>query len=437
MNFPTLYFDAWKNDFTPEPLIAFIAEIDTSLKPLFKEVPAAQKILKKALGNVKALWRPAAGAVLQIAAKRATGLSAEDFSGIFNDIVESENKSGEKNENSKFDAKEDVLNVLKKIYDSSLRLHSNKKSAIAGFRNNLSLLIKALEKSQKFQLPIFIFIDELDRCRPDYAIELLEGIKHLFGVPGIYFIVATNMSQLGESTKAVYGPSFDGRRYLKRFFDIEYSLPIPNNDAFAKHLFSKATIPESIRFISGLERTSIAPDADLPSYLFAKYATFFDLSLRDQLQVMRVIEAVCLTRKTIHLHFLYFLAMLRHVDSHVFEKFISDKNFEFIGIKNIISKVSGSAGFFAINTYNPNRGHGSANDRQKKITIQLVIQVYLSNMEADAVHIRGQQADYFEFPQSLLLPLGEEAPNPYNSSNTYPVSIRDYPNQVRQAGHFS
>ena len=76
-------------------------------------------------------------------------------------------------------------------------------------------MITVLEDQAGVQLPLFVFVDELDRCRPDYAIELLEGIKHLFGVPGVYFVVATNTVQLGESVKAVYGSGFDGVRYLK------------------------------------------------------------------------------------------------------------------------------------------------------------------------------------------------------------------------------
>jgi len=55
---------------------------------------------------------------------------------------------------------------------------------------------------------MFILIDELDRCRPTYAIELLENIKHLFDIEGLYFIIATDSTQLSYSINAVYGNKF-------------------------------------------------------------------------------------------------------------------------------------------------------------------------------------------------------------------------------------
>ncbi|WP_081764293.1 P-loop NTPase fold protein [Sphingobium sp. Ant17] len=68
------------------------------------------------------------------------------------------------------------------------------------------------------QAPIFVVVDELDRCRPDYAIALLESIKHLFDVPGVVFVIALHGRQLTASIEAVYGAKFDATAYLRRFF---------------------------------------------------------------------------------------------------------------------------------------------------------------------------------------------------------------------------
>ncbi|WP_080698421.1 P-loop NTPase fold protein [Janthinobacterium lividum] len=99
----------------------------------------------------------------------------------------------------------DLEKSMTSAVDAALKQHKNTKQAVISFKEKLSALVSILSENEQLGLPLFIFVDELDRCRPDYAIELLEGIKHLFGVPGVYFIVATNMQQLGESTKAIYG----------------------------------------------------------------------------------------------------------------------------------------------------------------------------------------------------------------------------------------
>ena len=84
------------------------------------------------------------------------------------------------------------------------------------FKIDMGLLLKEIGKEK--ELPLFILIDELDRCRPNYAIELLENIKHIFDIPGIVFIVATDSKQLSHSINAVYGSKFASEKYLKRFF---------------------------------------------------------------------------------------------------------------------------------------------------------------------------------------------------------------------------
>ena len=74
---------------------------------------------------------------------------------------------------------------------------------------------------------VIIFVDELDRCRPSYAIELLERIKHLFNIGGLVFVLALDREQLGHSIKAVYGNGIDSDGYLRRFVDFEYQLKNP------------------------------------------------------------------------------------------------------------------------------------------------------------------------------------------------------------------
>lgn len=64
-----------------------------------------------------------------------------------------------------------------------------------------------------------IFIDELDRCRPEFAIKVLEQTKNLFQQEKIVVVYSTDITQLAHSLQGVYGPSFEGRKYLERFYD--------------------------------------------------------------------------------------------------------------------------------------------------------------------------------------------------------------------------
>ena len=73
--------------------------------------------------------------------------------------------------------------------------------------------------------PLVVMIDELDRCRPSYAVELLETAKHLFDVDRIVFVLAVNREQLAHAVCALYGADFNAEGYLRRFFDEDFRLP--------------------------------------------------------------------------------------------------------------------------------------------------------------------------------------------------------------------
>jgi hypothetical protein len=82
--------------------------------------------------------------------------------------------------------------------------------------------------------PLFVMIDELDRCRPSYAVTVLERVKHLFEANDVVFIFATDTNQLQHTIRGAYGGDFDGRSYLSRFFDRRYSFPEPRLGEFVK-----------------------------------------------------------------------------------------------------------------------------------------------------------------------------------------------------------
>ena len=81
-----------------------------------------------------------------------------------------------------------------------------------------------------------IVIDELDRCRPTFAIDVLEVVKHMFSTDGIVFVLASNQTQLSHSIASVYGDRFDSLGYLKKFFGVTFRLPPVDKERF---LFSE------------------------------------------------------------------------------------------------------------------------------------------------------------------------------------------------------
>lgn len=86
--------------------------------------------------------------------------------------------------------------------------------------------------------PLIFIIDELDRCNPHYAVKTLERIKHLFNIPNIVFVLSIDKEQLSNSVRGYYGSDLiNADEYLKRFIDIEYTLPDPNVDSFSKYLY--------------------------------------------------------------------------------------------------------------------------------------------------------------------------------------------------------
>lgn len=83
---------------------------------------------------------------------------------------------------------------------------------------------------------LVIFIDELDRCKPSYAVKLLEKIKHYFGDARVTFVFSVNLEELQHTIKHHYGNTFDACRYLDRFFDMRISLPPADMDRFYRKI---------------------------------------------------------------------------------------------------------------------------------------------------------------------------------------------------------
>ena len=102
---------------------------------------------------------------------------------------------------------------------------------------------------------VVFVIDELDRCRPDYALEVLEVIKHLFTVPHLHFVLGVNLTALEDMVRSKYGPTIEAHRYLGKFIQVKLELPDEFDDdsnrkttmlAYLDHLVRQMEIPDRI-----------------------------------------------------------------------------------------------------------------------------------------------------------------------------------------------
>lgn len=86
---------------------------------------------------------------------------------------------------------------------------------------------------------LVIFIDELDRCKPSFAVELLEIIKHYFNHDKVIFVLSTNLSEFQYCIQQYYGDGFNGWKYLDRFIDLRLTLPTISTEDYYKYLWQK------------------------------------------------------------------------------------------------------------------------------------------------------------------------------------------------------
>lgn len=182
--------NAWETDFDNEPIIPIISAILSNLK-----TGTGVKKLKNSLhGSLGAL-----GLVGNQVLAHATGINVKEAM---------ENVEAELNQT-------DLATYGKQIYKE----YSYKVDAYKKLKEELHNYIQNLDKK-----PLVIFVDELDRARPNYSIEFLEAIKHIFSVKGIFFVLAVAKDQLEKSVKQHYG-DIDFENYYQRFITREVNLP--------------------------------------------------------------------------------------------------------------------------------------------------------------------------------------------------------------------
>ena len=195
-DFSIIYYTAWENDSCPEAIIPIICSFSQLLEGDVSENSEHDEKKKVILNTIKKLGPNVLGAF----ACHVLHIDTETGKEIVSCIT---------------DAASDVLTaeIPQTIYDSYSSTQEKKDA-----------FIKLAEVFATEDKPLLIFIDELDRCRPTFAIETLESVKHFFDLPNVIFVFSLDSTQLRNSIQAVYG-KIDSVGYLQRFFDYEISLP--------------------------------------------------------------------------------------------------------------------------------------------------------------------------------------------------------------------
>ena len=435
---PTFVFDAWQADHTADPLIAFMAAFKAALDERINAAglnkTAKQTIAKQvnsALSGFRRAILPAGKQIAKDVLRKTTGIAAEEVYDAW--LSESGTSKPLATETISEAGLASLNKGLDVFFDQLLADQKALEQAIGDFKEGIERALEALAKAEAVTLPMFVFVDELDRCRPNFAIELLEGIKHLFGINGVCFVVATNMAQLSESVKAIYGANFDGYSYLKRFFNVEYALPPCKNHDYMRLLLGEYPELGSYDLELGLPTQEFVGSKEEKDACFALtwVADSFNLDLRSQRTVLEMIVASAAgvpQGKKVHLIWLATLCALRHKNP---------ADFEAVSLTGSAKTGWENANISEINKTIRMPG-GGYEEQTKTVSLRDIAWLYYGVKDLDLKKIKNDYAEnsFYDYPGCLMGRLSNELPNPYYPNKPYPPSISTYFDLVKTAGHF-
>ncbi|MEP4248489.1 P-loop NTPase fold protein [Tateyamaria sp.] len=189
MDATVVYFDAFERDFLDDPLVSLLHAVTQQT-----DASGKHKLIS---GLMK--FAPLLG---KAALNMATAGAMNHLSDIGDAAVQTIGDHADK-------AMEAWWDVAKQ-----------REAALEQFRDALRQFVNNENGVKK----LVLIVDELDRCRPDYAVRLLEIMKHAFAVDGVHFVLGINLDQLRHSVRAVYGAGFDAEKYLQRFIPLVMTL---------------------------------------------------------------------------------------------------------------------------------------------------------------------------------------------------------------------
>ena len=210
-------------------------------------------------------------------------------------------------------------------------------SAVAEFTDSLRTVVGSESDEESGSVKLVIIVDELDRCRPDYAIDMLNVVRHLFAVPGVVVVLGVNQEELEHRVVEVFGPKTKADVYLRRFVDLPVSLRAP--DPARIGVFVNSAVQQAL--------TGGQLDSDWVNTALELLLSSSDTSLRDVQQLASLAVRVG-PRDSDSSNAAYYrlaalsLIVLRHVNRQSYESFVSGGSSAFRAVADL------RAGFPAI-----------------------------------------------------------------------------------------
>ena len=165
---------------------------------------------------------------------------------------------------------------------------------------------------------LVVFVDELDRCEPTYALDLLNKARHLFDVIGVVIVFGVNRAELGHAVQAQYGPDCDVDGYLRRFVDLSIQLRQPTTEEWAAYLEQSCSALADCA-------ASLQEDDTVVRYLLTRLAENCGGRLRDVEQILRHTNLI--RPLPTHKHpwpiWVLSMLMLRYLDRDCYDRFVA------------------------------------------------------------------------------------------------------------------
>ena len=199
---------------------------------------------------------------------------------------------------------------------------------------------------------LVVFIDELDRCRPSFAVELLEIIKHYFNNDKLIFVLSTNLKEFQYCIKHYYGDGFDGWKYLDRFIDIRITLPKITVEEYCKYLWNNL-------YNDRIDDLAIccAKHFDLTLREIERYNILVKLSIQNALKKQHKDNGFKDGYQYLYAFWIPIILAVKFYSGEEYYKFISGKNYSLIKTLMQIDKFEHSAIALLFNDNDKNNGN--------------------------------------------------------------------------------
>ena len=274
----TVYYDAWKYDDTEDPLLSLLYCIMNRFGESVPEdkVAVIKKFAKQSVS------------ILSTAARYITGINVQEILETIKNYAE---------------ACEDTVKEQKSNESLEKRINS--------FLNDV-----VLDDEEK----LIIFIDELDRCNPQYAVKLLERVKHYFNHPKVVFVISYNKTELQHSIKTLYGSEFGADKYLERFFDYEFGLSTIDAGSYLDSLGCSNTVHLNMKAV-----------AKIYSFQMRELCKYYDCINNATAMIKKLISKnIYSQEKSLEFCIIWFLPViigLRFYNENYYREFIEGKGF--------------------------------------------------------------------------------------------------------------